>query len=117
VLELGRTPARAPAELQPLLHGEGLRLHVVREDAGMGDRIARADEAVIGMLAPRVDLLSTNHGGRCGRIALGFSRNLAHVAVLAGDAGLFCRAVTILIPYDLELDPEVDGNLMAADAE
>src|SRR5690606_17793596 len=63
------------------------------------------------------DLLSTNHGGRCGRIALGLSRNLAHVAVLAGDAGLFCRAVTILIPYDLELDPEVDGNLMAADAE
>src|SRR5262249_10721682 len=45
------------------------------------------------------------------------SRDLAHVAVLAGDAGFHCRAVAILIPHDLKLDAQVDGNLVAADAE
>ena len=35
--------------------------------------------------------------------ALGLSGNLAHVAVLAGDAGLARRAIAILIPDDLEL--------------
>ena len=83
----------------------------------MGDRIARADEAVIGMLASRVDLLAADHGGGRGRIALGLSGDLAHVAVLAGDAGFACRAVAILIPDDLQLDAQVDGNLVAADAE
>ena len=83
----------------------------------MGDRIARADEAVVGMLASRVDFLAADHGGGRGRIALGLSGDLAHVAVLAGDAGLACRAVAILIPHDLELDAQVDRNLMAADAE
>ena len=39
------------------------------------------------------------------------------MAVLAGDAGLACRAVAILIPDDLELDAQVDGDLVAADAE
>ena len=117
VLELGGAPAGAPVELQPFLDAEGLGLRVVREDAGVGDRIARADEAVIGVLASRVDLLAADHGGGRGRIALGLSGDLAHVAVLAGDARFACRAVAILIPHDLELDAQVDGNLMAADAE
>ncbi len=104
VLELGGAPTGAPVELQPILDADGLGLRVVREDAGVGDRIARADEAVIGMLASRVDLLASDHGRRRGRIALGLSRDLAHVAVLAGDAGFACRAVAILIPDDLQLD-------------
>src|SRR5204863_801065 len=83
----------------------------------MGYRIARADETVIGVLASRVDLLAAEYGGGRGRIALGLSGDLAHVAVLAGDAGFACRAVAILIPHDLELDAQVDGNLVAADAE
>ena len=83
----------------------------------MGDRIARAYEAVIGVLASRVDLLAADHGGGSGRIAIGLSGNLAHVAVLAGDARLSCRAVAELIPHDLKLDAQVDGNLVAADAE
>src|SRR5262249_55873814 len=93
VLELGGAPAGAPVELQPVLHGEGLGLDVVREDAGMGNRIARTYEAVIGVLASRVDLLATEHGGRPGRIAVGLSWHLAHMAVLASDAGLPRRAV------------------------
>src|SRR5262249_163104 len=105
-------------ELEPFLDAKGLRLlAVVREDAGMGDRIAWTDKAVIGMLASRVDLLAADHGGGRGRVALGLSRDLAHVAVLTADAFLACRAVAILIPHDLELDAEVDGNLMTRDAE
>ena len=117
VLELGGAPTGAPVELQPVLDADGLGFRVVREDAGVGDRIARADEAVIGVLASRVDLLAADHGGRRGRIALGFSRNFAHVAGLAGDAGFACRAVAILIPDDLQLDSQVDGDLVTADAE
>ena len=117
VLELGGAPAGAPVERQPILDADGLGLRVVGEDAGVGDRIARADEAVIGMLASRVDLLAADHGGRRGRIALVAFRDLAHVAVLAGDAGFACRAVAILIPDDLQLDAKVDGNLVAADAK
>src|SRR5262249_38820637 len=74
-------------------------------------------EAVIGMLASRVDFLAADHGGGRGRIALGLSGDLAHVAVMAGDAGVACRAVAILIPDDLELNAKVDGHLMAADAD
>src|SRR6185503_16281805 len=58
-----------------------------------------------------------DHGGGSGRIPIGLSGSLAHVAVLAGDARLSCRAVAELIPHDLELDAQVDSNLMAADAE
>src|SRR5262245_52338467 len=72
---------------------------------------------MIGVLASRVDFLAADHGGGRSRIALGLSRDLAHVAVLAGDAGFHRRAVAILIPHDLELDAQVDGNLVAADAE
>ena len=117
VLELSRSPAGAPVELQPFLHSEGLRLRIVGEHAWVGDRIARTDEAVIGMLASRVDLLAADDGGGRGRISLGLSRDLTHVAVLAGDAVPFCRTVPILIPNDLELDAEVDGDLVTADAE
>src|SRR5262245_12074542 len=117
VFERGSAPAGAPVELQPILDAKSLRLGVVREDARMGDRIARADEAVIGVLASGIDLLAADHGGGRGRIAFWLSRHLAHVAVLAGDAGFACRAVAILIPDDLQLDTEVDGNLVAADAE
>ena len=69
------------------------------------------------MLASRVDLLAADHGGGRGRIALGLSGDLAHVAVLAGDAGFARRAVAILVPDDLQLDAQVDGNLVAADTE
>src|SRR5262249_11047313 len=69
------------------------------------------------MLASRVDVLAANHGGRRGRIAVGLSGDLAHVAVLAGDAGFHCWAIAILIPHDLKLDAQVDGNLVATDAE
>ena len=117
VLELGSAPAGAPVELQPVLDAYCLGLRVVGEDAGVGDRIARADEAVIGMLASRVDVLAADNGGGRLRIALGLSGDLAHVAVLASDAGFACRAVAILIPDDLQLDAEVDGDLVAADAE
>ena len=117
VFERGGAPAGAPIELQPILDAQGLGLGVVREDAGVGDRIARADEAVIGVLASRIDLLAADHGGGRGRIALWLSGHLAHVAVLAGDAGFACRAVAILIPDDLQLDAEVNGDLVAADAE
>ena len=109
-------PARQ-SNCQPILHVDGLGLGVVREDAGMGDRIAGADEAVIGVLAARVDLLAADDGGRRGRIALGLAGHLAHVAVLAGDAGLARWAVAILIPDDFQLDAEVDGDLVTADAE
>ena len=117
VLELRRAPAGAPVEPQPVLHADGLGLCIMREDAGMGDGIARAHEPVIGMLASRIDFLAADHRGWCGRIAFGLSRNLAHVAVLAGDAGLARRAVAILLPDDLQLYPQVDGNLVAAHAE
>src|SRR5262249_4684359 len=106
-------PVRPPV----VLHCEGFRLLVVREDAGVGDRVARTDEAVIGVLASRVDFLAADDGGGRSRIAVGLSGDLAHVAVLAGDAGPERRAVAILIPHDLELDAQVDGNLVAADAE
>src|SRR5262245_2413686 len=117
VFERGRAPAGAPIELQPILDAEGLGLGVVREDAGVGDRIARADEAVAGVLASGIDLLAADHGGRRGRITLWLSRDLAHVAVLAADAGFACRAVAILIPDNLELDAEIDGDLVATDTE
>ena len=39
------------------------------------------------------------------------------MTVLAADAGFAGRAVAILIPDDLQLDAEIDGNLVAADAE
>src|SRR5262245_6806067 len=39
------------------------------------------------------------------------------MAVLAGDTGLPRRAVAILVPHDLELDAQVDGNLVTTDAE
>ena len=116
-LERDGAPAGAPIELQPFLHGEGLGFRIVREDAGVRDRIARTDEAVIGVLAPGIDLLAADDGGGRGRVALGFARDFAHVAVLAGDAGLSRRAVAVLIPHDLELDAEIDRDLMAADAE
>src|SRR5262249_38292508 len=116
VFELVGTPAGAPVELQPFLHGEGLGFRVVREHGGVSNRIARAHEAVIGMLASRVDFPAADHGGGPGRVARGLSGDLAHVAVLAGDAGFTCPAVAILIPNDLELDAQVDGNLVAADA-
>ena len=83
----------------------------------MRDGIPGADEPVIGMLASRVDLLAADHGGGRGRIPLRFAGHLAHVAVLAGDTCIARRAVAVLVPDDLELDPQVDGNLMAADAE
>src|SRR5262249_6600727 len=67
VFELVGAPAGAPVELQPFLHGEGLGFRVVREDAGVSNRIARTDEAVIGMLASRVDFLAADHGGGPGR--------------------------------------------------
>src|SRR6187551_2432795 len=72
---------------------------------------------MIGMLSSRVDLLAADYGGGRGCIALGLSGNLAHMAVLASDAGFACGAVAILIPDDLQLDAQVDGNLVAADAE
>src|SRR5690606_33506855 len=96
---------------------EGLRFRIVREDAGMRDRIPRADKAVVRMLASRIDFLAADHGGRRGVIALRFPGDLAHVAVLAGDPFLACRAVAILVPDDLQLDSEIDGNLVATDAE
>ena len=39
------------------------------------------------------------------------------MAVLAADPGGSCWAIAILIPDDLQLDAEVDGNLVATDAE
>src|SRR4029079_8609630 len=102
----GGTPAGAPVELQPIFDAKGLGLGVVREDAGVGHRIARADEAVLCMLASRVDLLAADHGGGRGRVALRLAGNLAHVAVLAGDAGFARRAVAILVPDDLQLDTQ-----------
>src|SRR5262245_51862920 len=117
VFEIGGAPGGAPVELQPILGAKGLSLGVVREDAGVGHRIARAYEAVIGMLASRIDLLAADHGGGRGRVAIRFSGDLAHMTVLAGDAGLARGTVAILIPDDLELDTQVDGNLVAADAE
>src|SRR5262245_25009839 len=117
VFERGGAPAGAPVELEPILDAKGLRLGVVREDARVGDRIARADEAVIGVLASRIDFLAADHGGGRGRIAFRLAGHLAHVAVLAGDAGFAGRAIAILVPNDLEFDAEVDGNLVAADAE
>src|SRR5215510_1806932 len=44
VFERGRAPAGAPVELEPILDAKSLSLGVVREDARVGDRIARADE-------------------------------------------------------------------------
>src|SRR5690606_14467656 len=52
-----------------------------------------------------------------GRIALGLSRNLTHVAVLAGDASFARGTGAVLIPDDLELDSEIDGDLVTTDAE
>src|SRR5262249_5417111 len=104
-------------ELQPVLHAEGLGLPVVREHAGVGNRVAWADEAVIGVLASRVDLLAADDGGRSGCITVGLPGDVAHVAVLASDACLACRAGAKLIPHDFQLDAKVDGNLVAADAE
>ena len=69
------------------------------------------------MLASRVDFLAADDRRGCGRIAFGHSGDLSHVAVLAGDAGLACRTVTILIPDDLQLDSQIDGNLVTADAK
>src|SRR5262245_58231096 len=117
VFKRGRAPAGAPVELEPILHAKSLSLGVVREDARVGYRIARAEEAVIGVLASGIDLLAADHGGGRGRVAFWLPGHLAHVAVLAGDAGFAGRAVAILIPDDLQLDAEVDGNLVAADAE
>ena len=117
VFELAATPAGAPVELQPVLDTRGLRLRVVREDAGVRDRIARTDKSVVCVLAPGIDLLAADDRGGRGRIAARLSGRLAHMAVLAADAGFACRAVAILIPDDFQLDAEVDCNLMAADAE
>src|SRR4029453_4407914 len=117
VFERGGAPAGAPIELQPILDAEGLGLGVVREDARVCDRIARADEAVTGVLASRIDLLAADHGGRRGRITLWLSGDLAHMAVLAAAAGFACRAVAILIPDNLQLDAEIDRDLVATDAE
>src|SRR5262245_57912593 len=117
VFKRGRAPAGAPVELEPILDAESLSLGVVREDARVGDRIARAEEAVIGVLASGIDFLAADHGRWRGRVAFWLSGHLAHVAVLAGDPGFAGRAVAILIPDDLQLDAEVDGNLVAADAE
>jgi hypothetical protein len=66
VLELGRAPTGAPVELQPILDAVGVGLRVVREDSGVGDLIARADEPVVGVLASRVDLLAADDRGRRG---------------------------------------------------
>src|SRR5690606_962351 len=98
VLELRCAPAGAPVELQPIFDAIGLRRRVMRENAGMGDRVARAYEAVIGMPAPRINFLAADHRGGRGVIALGLSGDLAHMAVLAGDPFFACRAVAILIP-------------------
>src|SRR5690606_19883049 len=117
VLELRRAPAGAPVELHPLLDPEGLCFRVVREDARVSDRIPRADKAVVSMLTSRIDFLSADHGGRRGVVALRFPGDLAHVAVLAGNAFLACRAIAILIPDDLQLNSQIHGNLVAADAE
>src|SRR5262245_22680432 len=104
VVEVVAAPALAPIELQPFLDAKGLGFGVVRKDAGVGDRIARPDEAMIGMLASRVDLLAADDSGGRGRVALGLAGDLAHVAVLTGDARFACRTVAILIPHDLKLD-------------
>src|SRR5438445_550046 len=47
----------------------------------------------------------------------GPARRLAHVAVLALDAGAARRRVAVLVPHDFELDPRMDGDLVAPDAE
>ncbi len=62
VFESARAPARAPIELQPVLDVVGLGLRVVREDAGVGDRIAGAHETVIGVLASGIDFLAADDG-------------------------------------------------------
>src|SRR5688572_32812522 len=55
-LEVVAAPLGAVVEFEPALDGPVLgRVLVVREDAGMGDRVARPEERMIGALARRIE--------------------------------------------------------------
>ena len=75
VLELGLAPAGAIVVEQPVLDLDVLRPRIVREDAGMGDRIARAVEGVVVMVAVRIHRLAADHGARRLDVARRHARN------------------------------------------
>ena len=106
-------PGRAIVELQPFLDTELLGIGVVREDAGMGDGIARTVEGVVVVNALRIDFLAGDDGGGPVFVALRLPGHTAHVAFLAGNALLGGRRIPVLLPHHFQLDARIDGNLMA----
>ena len=83
----------------------------------MRDRVVRAEENVIRLLAVVVDRFARDLGDRAAVVARWHSRHATHVAVLALDALLARRRRAVLLPHDFQLDAGVDGDLMAGRAE
>src|SRR5207244_3431249 len=110
-------PAGAVVELQPPLRGEARLDQRQREETGVADGVARADEGVVAQRPLIVDRQSIDEGGRTHLEGNLLPRAGAHVAFLAGSALLEGRRGAILLPNRLQLDTGVDLDLVAGDAE
>jgi hypothetical protein len=83
----------------------------------VADRIAGADEGVVGQRPLLVHILVVDARGPADVIAGVLPRHGAHVAVLAGDAFFRGRGGAVFFPDGFELDARVDLHLVAGDAE
>ena len=117
VFEFFGAPAGAPVEREPLVHRPAVGLQVEREHARVCDRVVRAVENVVRLLAVVVNRLVGHLGDRPDVVTERQARHAAHVAVLALNALLARRRRTILLPHDFELDARVHGDLVAGRAE